>query len=235
LRLTARTAQGGCPALRYGPGQKRCRRVAAREAARWVHARSHALDWHALAGIRQIEFWKPEGRRQLRSTGLVYDPECETAPAAIAADECAPQIADRTLGCARPWLGPCTARLTFPDDQLKIGGNHLLYEVQMFSNTAALLESEGNWEWGCGPLAQGAKHPLSRQRTTLRGARSPLRFAEAACLTHDVALVRRPPKSVEDRHRVEVVAPASDLASLDCEHRDVPVGVGSSGPNDATL
>jgi hypothetical protein len=42
---------------------------------------------------------------------------------------------------------------TFSDDQLKIGGNHLLYEVQMFSKTPALLESEGNCEWGCGPLA----------------------------------------------------------------------------------
>ena len=38
-------------------------------------------------------------------------------------------------------------RPTFTPDQLKIGGNHLLYEVQMFCNTAALME-EGGWEWG---------------------------------------------------------------------------------------
>jgi hypothetical protein len=30
-------------------------------------------------GIRQIEFWKPEGRRELRRTGLVYNPGRETA------------------------------------------------------------------------------------------------------------------------------------------------------------
>ena len=40
------------------------------------------------------------------------------------------------------------ARPTFSADQLKIGGNHLLHEVQMFSNTAALLDGEGDWEWG---------------------------------------------------------------------------------------
>src|SRR5271163_1387625 len=39
-------------------------------------------------------------------------------------------------------------RPKFQPDQLKIGGNHLLYEVQMFSNTAALLGGEGQWEWG---------------------------------------------------------------------------------------
>jgi hypothetical protein len=33
-------------------------------------------------GIRQIEFWKPEGRRQLRRTGLVYALGRESAPAA---------------------------------------------------------------------------------------------------------------------------------------------------------
>jgi thiamine biosynthesis lipoprotein len=48
-------------------------------------------------------------------------------------------------------------------------------------------------------------------------------------------LVRRPPDGVEDRHRVEVVAPATDLAIRDREHRDVPVGVGSCGRNDPTL
>jgi hypothetical protein len=56
-----------------------------------------------------------------------------------------------------------------------------------------------------------------------------------ARLAHEISLVRRPPKSVEDRYRVEVVAPASDLAIRDCEYRDVPVGVGSSGRNDPTL
>jgi hypothetical protein len=56
-----------------------------------------------------------------------------------------------------------------------------------------------------------------------------------ASLAHDISLVRRPPNSVEDRDRVEVVAPASDLAIRDREHRDVPVGVGSSGRNDPTL
>jgi hypothetical protein len=56
-----------------------------------------------------------------------------------------------------------------------------------------------------------------------------------ASLAHDMALVRRPPKSVEDRHRVEVVAPPPDLAIRDSEHRDVPVGVGRSGQNDPTV
>ena len=32
-------------------------------------------------GIRQIEFWKPEGRRQLRRTGLVYNPGKEATVA----------------------------------------------------------------------------------------------------------------------------------------------------------
>src|SRR5207253_3163856 len=54
----------------------------------------------------------------------------------------------------RAGTSPCVAilvmvakRPTFTPDQLKIGGNHLLYEVQMFCNTAALME-EGGWEWG---------------------------------------------------------------------------------------
>jgi hypothetical protein len=40
------------------------------------------------------------------------------------------------------------SRPTFTADQLKVGGNHLLYEVQMLCNTAALLEGEGDKEWG---------------------------------------------------------------------------------------
>lgn len=41
-------------------------------------------------------------------------------------------------------------RPTFTPDQLQIGGNHLLYEVQMLCNAAALLESGGekdDWGW----------------------------------------------------------------------------------------
>src|SRR5260370_37422762 len=56
-----------------------------------------------------------------------------------------------------------------------------------------------------------------------------------ACLAHDISLVRGPPNSVEDRYRVEVVTPVSDLAIRDREHRDVPVGVGSSGRNDSAF
>src|SRR5216683_4202173 len=48
-------------------------------------------------------------------------------------------------------------------------------------------------------------------------------------------LVRRPSGSPEERPRVEVVTPATDLAIGDREHRDVPVGVGSSGRDDAAL
>jgi hypothetical protein len=52
------------------------------------------------------------------------------------------------------------ARPTFSDDQLKIGGNHLLCEQQMFSNTAALLEGEGNWVGvGLWSAVAGAKAP----------------------------------------------------------------------------
>src|SRR5260370_9760544 len=56
-----------------------------------------------------------------------------------------------------------------------------------------------------------------------------------ACLAHDISLVRGPPNSVEDRYRVEVVTPVSDLAIRDPEHRDVPVGVGSSGRTDSAF
>ena len=41
-----------------------------------------------------------------------------------------------------PWGGP------FTSDQLQIGGNHLLYDVQMLCNTAALLEDDSRWSWG---------------------------------------------------------------------------------------
>ena len=47
--------------------------------------------------------------------------------------------------------------------------------------------------------------------------------------------MRGPPKSVEDRDRVEVVALAADLAIRDREYGDVAVGVGSSGRNDPTF
>jgi hypothetical protein len=40
------------------------------------------------------------------------------------------------------------SRPDFTPDQLKIGGNHLLYEVAMLCNTAALLEDEDRWQWG---------------------------------------------------------------------------------------
>jgi hypothetical protein len=39
-------------------------------------------------------------------------------------------------------------RPTFTSDQLQIGGNHLLYEVQMLCNTAALLEDDHRWTHG---------------------------------------------------------------------------------------
>jgi hypothetical protein len=36
-------------------------------------------------------------------------------------------------------------RPTFTPDQLQIGGNHVLYDVQMLCNNAALLEEESRW------------------------------------------------------------------------------------------
>lgn len=39
-------------------------------------------------------------------------------------------------------------RPLFTPDQLQIGGNHLLYDVQMLCNTAALLEDDSRWSWG---------------------------------------------------------------------------------------
>jgi hypothetical protein len=39
-------------------------------------------------------------------------------------------------------------RPIFTSDQLQIGGNHLLYEVQMLCNTAALLEDDSRWTHG---------------------------------------------------------------------------------------
>jgi alkanesulfonate monooxygenase SsuD/methylene tetrahydromethanopterin reductase-like flavin-dependent oxidoreductase (luciferase family) len=50
---------------------------------------------------------------------------------------------------------------------------------------------------------------------------------------HDIFLRRRPPNSIEDRHTVEVVAPTTDLASRDCEHRDVPGAFTASAPTPA--
>jgi hypothetical protein len=209
----------------------------AREAARWVHARSHALDWHALAGNSPDRVLQAGGPSAAPQDWLGLRPRVRGGARG-----------DRGRGVCPANSGPRSGNyaslamvLAWPDRRSRTTSSKSAAttsprEVQMFSNTAALLQGEGNWESGCGPLAQGAKHLLSRQRTTLRvpDRRIDLR-RQPAGLTHDVALVRRPPKSVEDRHRVEVVAPATDLASLDCEHRDVPVGVGSSGPNDATL
>src|SRR5437016_2980278 len=45
----------------------------------------------------------------------------------------------------------------------------------------------------------------------------------------------RPSERVEDRHRVEVVAPVSDLAIGDRQYRDVPVGVRGPGRNDSAF
>ena len=89
------------------------------------------------------------------------------------------------------------------------------------------------------PPSGDATHPLlapfSFSPLGPRKPRHPPPHTPAPAARGRLPLVRRPPNSVEDRHRVEVVTPATDLAIRDREHRDVPVGVGSSGRNDPTL